>query len=327
LDAYLNSVTRWLRFGRAGTADTPGVSVEQERLTSALQAAAPESSRAIDRALAHASLCTHRIVFIDVGCRWGAADTWVRLGELVRVVGFDPDQAECERLQQSVDPNIVRYVPLALGAANGTRKLFVTRDPACSSLYPPDNDVIAAHPELDVMTQVATTDVHVTRFDDWAGMERLQPDVFKVDVQGAELDVLQGAERSLATVRALELEVEFNPLYTGQPLFADVDRYLRGRGFVLWHLDHLVHYGALGARESAWPASQYFNGRSVQFTRFGGQLSWGHAYYVRSDVVQAGGDRGQLSLDAVVAATLGLDDLADSLLAKVDAAAPAGSSD
>jgi Methyltransferase FkbM domain len=67
-------------------------------------------------------------------------------------------------------------------------------------------------------------------------------DFIKLDTQGSELEILQGGVRALAGVRCVEVEVEFNPIYRGQPLFYEVDAFMRGQGFVLWKLTNLVHY-------------------------------------------------------------------------------------
>ena len=52
-----------------------------------------------------------------------------------------------------------------------------------------------------------------------------------MDIQGAELDVLQGGENVLSSVLAMVLEAEFVPLYKGQPLYGDLDAFLRRRDF------------------------------------------------------------------------------------------------
>lgn len=61
-------------------------------------------------------------------------------------------------------------------------------------------------------------------------------DVLKLDLQGFELAALRGLGDRLAEVRAILTEVELAPLYDGQPLFADVDAFLRAAGFRLFHL-------------------------------------------------------------------------------------------
>merc|ERR1712083_1207607 len=57
-------------------------------------------------------------------------------------------------------------------------------------------------------------------------------DFLKLDVQGYELAVLQGAETALRDVLVLHTEVEFVEMYEKQPLFAEVDQFLRRAGFV-----------------------------------------------------------------------------------------------
>ncbi|MBS0338828.1 MAG: FkbM family methyltransferase, partial [Proteobacteria bacterium] len=82
----------------------------------------------------------------------------------------------------------------------------------------------------EAVTLVAEHPVQTRRLDDVPGLGDV--DFLKLDVQGAELMVLQGAERTLEDVVMVQVEVEFVELYENQPLFADVDRYLRSRGFM-----------------------------------------------------------------------------------------------
>ena len=108
-------------------------------------------------------------------------------------------------------------------------------------------DVVERFPALAGGQVERTVAVNLTTLDEWRaanGGERV--DVVKIDTQGSELQVLEGAADALATVRAVEVEVEFNPLYEGVCLFGDIDRFLRSHGFVLWRLRDLAHYAAAG---------------------------------------------------------------------------------
>ena len=57
-------------------------------------------------------------------------------------------------------------------------------------------------------------------------------DFIKIDVQGAELDVFQGAEKTLKNVLKVVSEVEFVPIYVNQPLFGDVSKFLDAKGLM-----------------------------------------------------------------------------------------------
>jgi hypothetical protein len=126
------------------------------------------------------------------------------------------------------------------------------------------------------------------------GIERV--DFLDLDTQGTELEILQGAAAFLSTsVVAIKTEVEFAELYQGQPLFGDLDRYLRDLGFVLFDLSR-SH-----CRRQIVPADQ--------LTR--GQLVWGDAVYLRDH----GWFRNHASTDgtlrlSLVAAHLGFHDYA-----------------
>lgn len=57
------------------------------------------------------------------------------------------------------------------------------------------------------------------------------PVLMKIDVQGYELAVLEGAKRMLEVVDYLVCEVSLRSLYEGQPLFDEVYDFIRAAGF------------------------------------------------------------------------------------------------
>ncbi len=246
---------------------------------------------------------------IDVGARWGNADSWFRLRPLARMVGFEPDQVECARLNAEADQQQEWYVPLALGKQVGTATLHTTVDPACASLYPPDESLCTRYPSLHVMRPGHEVEVRTTTLDAWFDSERdrVREIAFvKLDTQGAELDVLQGAERTLAGCLGIEAEVMFNPLYRDQPLFGDVDRFLRDRGFVLWRLDSLAHYSEQPPRLLHHSGmTSYFDSEAAHVRSAPGRLFWANALYFRDYTTLCcdDGGRGLLLLAALLSAS------------------------
>ncbi|MBI1218202.1 MAG: FkbM family methyltransferase [Rhodobacteraceae bacterium] len=148
-----------------------------------------------------------------------------------QIHGFEVDPDVCARLNADARPG-VRYHPHVLAAAAGHAVLNLTANPLCTSLYPPNAAFLAPYRAAALAERIGTREVATIRLDDFLAAERIGPvDFIKLDVQGAELDVLRGAQAALGAVSALLSEVEFVALYEGQPLFGDVCRYLGTLGF------------------------------------------------------------------------------------------------
>ena len=139
-----------------------------------------------------------------------------------------------------------------------------------SSLYEPDSALLSRFNNLEELTRVVRTErVQTRRLDDLPEITNI--DLLKIDVQGAELDVFRGAERLLKGAVVVYTEVEFLPMYKGQPLFADVDAHLRGLGFRL----HGFADGLLG--RAFKPVVPTKDGINARFN----QVIWSDAVYVR----------------------------------------------
>jgi len=133
----------------------------------------------------------------------------------------------------------------------------------------------------------------------------------KLDVQGGELDVIRGATEVLKSALVVQTEVEFLPLYEGQPLFAEIDQAMRARGFVLHRL--------LGAGTRAF-APMLVDGDP---NRGLNQLIWSDAVYMRDFMKLDELEPSELLQAAAILHTCyGSYDLVYSYLAAHDARAP-----
>ena len=178
------------------------------------------------------------------------------------------------------------------------RTLYVTRNPACSSLLRPNLALYGRFkdcaPDLEVVEEKPLDVVSLDSFLPAAGVGVV--DFLDLDTQGSELEILDGAQTFLSnSVVALKCEVEFAALYEGQPLFGDVDRFLQRFGFMLFDLTRSRY------RRTNFPAHA--------LTR--GQLLWGDALYLRDHAWFASrGKKMPLFKLALLAAHLGFHDYA-----------------
>ncbi|MFK7927054.1 MAG: FkbM family methyltransferase [Myxococcota bacterium] len=211
---------------------------------------------------------------VDIGASMvDGADHYAPLVDagLANVVGFEPDKAQFAALQASGRPHY-DYLPYALGTG-GPATFHVARYPGCSSIFPPNPEFVDRFSAIGAtspngnFTVVQELQIETHRLDDVT--ECPAPDYLKLDIQGAERDVLTHATRTLSSALVIESEVLFGPLYKGQGDFADLTILLREQGFQLLEC-RSIHRASI---------APFFAERVPFPTR--GQWLWADAIYVR----------------------------------------------
>ena len=185
----------------------------------------------------------HPVVF-DVGANIGQTlEKYAAVLPGARIHSFEPFPQSYQRLAATAaaHPPAVAH-ELALGANSGeatfhvnpefhTRNSLLTRPASGRRYYRGGSELPESVPvKVDTLDNVCTRE----------GIERI--DVLKLDVQGAELQVLRGGQTLLAkeAVDIIFIEVMFVPHYENGPLFHDVDAVLRDRSYSLYNIYDLI---------------------------------------------------------------------------------------
>jgi FkbM family methyltransferase len=144
------------------------------------------------------------------------------------VIGFEPSSDQYQRLLELEIPHAT-FLPDAIG--DGTPgELKICRGPGMTSMLEPDARVLSHFHWFDTYAEVVSREpMETRRLDDVPETEGM--DFLKVDVQGGEMGVFEGARDRLASAVMIHTEVQFVPFYENQPLFADLDQTLRAAGF------------------------------------------------------------------------------------------------
>ncbi|MGD1699420.1 MULTISPECIES: FkbM family methyltransferase [Microcoleaceae] len=207
---------------------------------------------------------------------------WGLMSPNLTIYGFDADRESCEQMNAKLQKQQISYqekhIPLALWDSVGTQTLYITKSPYCSSLYPPSESYIDRFTDNPrIIELVSKEKIQTTTLDDFCHSEGINEiDFIQIDTQGGELKVLEGAKDILKSILFLKVEVEFTAMYENQPLFADIDLYLRKSGFTFLDFETLY-------RDSRRRGS-------IVSKQHPGQLIWTDAFYFR-DLIQQSSDR------------------------------------
>jgi FkbM family methyltransferase len=144
---------------------------------------------------------------------------------------FEPSlQQLCQRYNGT-------YMLAAAGATDGELTINVSPDLGGTSKFELVNAEI-----FDMKTRTVPQFTIDTL---WKALNLSGPALLKIDVQGAELEVLTGTEKTLDKFEVIVLEVGLTEVYVGQPIFHDYIAFMAQRDYVVYDIIH-TGYGDTG---------------------------------------------------------------------------------
>ena len=188
-----------------------------------------KETRALVRILEHHGIT----VVLDVGANVGQYATRLRQGGWPgRIVSFEPLPTARAALEQAAatDPLWEVAPPMALGASAGTVTLNVSAESDMSSTLPFLPEMADL---LDSAAYTGTETVPLARLDGVFGQYAVDNDqvLLKIDTQGTESAVLEGASGILDRIQGIQLELSIRPVYEGERGYLDMIAALQGLGF------------------------------------------------------------------------------------------------
>ena len=201
-----------------------------------------------------------------MGASGGIHSRWKNFNDSCKVILFEPDSREFESLKMSKNKNEI-VLNTALSDFSQTIDFNLCEKQEVSSAYLPNHNFLTLFPEPERWRVLKTIRIKADTLDNSLKKSNIKDlDFIKIDTQGYELKILNGSVENLDKVIGLELEVEFAPLYENQPLFGDVDSFVRSFGFELFDIQRY-----------------YWKRKAIKNTGVKkGQLVFGNALYFRS---------------------------------------------
>ncbi len=176
---------------------------------------------------------------VDAGARYGLHPTWNGLRDIVDFELFEMDVLEAERLKDiySEYPNI-RVHSCALFSSRCSLKYQARRHKGLNSLFDSNTDVVRRN-QYFVEESACEVEEETEAWPVDLLFESEDVHFMKIDTEGAELEILKGAEAKLrSTLLGVRAEVNFEQLCKDTPLFGEIHDFMRGHDFELVNLDY-----------------------------------------------------------------------------------------
>lgn len=177
-------------------------------------------------------------LILDVGANVGQFAAKMRqVGYRGTIVSFEPLSAAHAKLSEAAahDTDWHVHSRVAVGATDGAAEINIAANSVSSSLLPMTNIHQSAAAGSGY---VGAESVAVRRLDSVAPeyLARAKAVFLKIDAQGFEWQILDGASATLPCVQGILCELSLVPLYEGQRLWMEVIERLEAQGFKLWSL-------------------------------------------------------------------------------------------
>jgi FkbM family methyltransferase len=156
---------------------------------------------------------------VDVGASFGPDGRWRRLHQFIRFITFEPDRRTFETSHRVVDGNF--SFSCGLGSQSSQRPFYLTKFPMSSSTYKPNFGFLDSFPVSSLHEVIETSVMQVEALDQVLGQfPEVHATFLKIDVEGADLDVLSGSEKTLANdVLGVQVEASFSERNECAPFF------------------------------------------------------------------------------------------------------------
>lgn len=197
------------------------------------------------------------LIVCDIGANGGLEERWKRLKQYCFFILFEPRDDGVPKPGQAV-------FKTALWSSKRVLPFYTTAFPQASSLFLPNAPIVSRHNNAENMEIVSTDEIAVDAMDNVIG-NAYRPDFIKIDTEGADLEILKGAERIIGDrCLGLQVEVQFEKMRIDSPVFGECDLFIQKHGYVLWNL-YLMRFVAASNRIGATTNHQVTVADAVYF--------------------------------------------------------------
>lgn len=185
----------------------------------------------------------------DVGANIGQYANTLRryIGYEGRIISFEPDPLAFRQLKSNAAGDPLWHVePFALGKSPSMAQMHCFNDSKLSSFrsFSDSHHAPTNATENTVEVEIKTLEAYFAQSKEKWGFKR---PFLKMDTQGFDLEVIQGAGETIRDFVGLQSEIAFQSIYDNSPNYITSIKEYEGKGFVLGRLIpiHDIHFPEL----------------------------------------------------------------------------------
>jgi FkbM family methyltransferase len=185
-------------------------------------------------------ICKYNIdILFDIGANNGQYARQMReLGYRKKIISFEPTKSAFEKLRKaSIKDNNWLVNNYALGNEDSKCMINVAGNSYSSSIL----KMLPLHIKIAPESKyIAQEEIEIKKLDSIFNSFCNKKDnvMIKIDTQGYEKNVIDGADESLNNIKIIQLEMSILPLYENEMLFLEMINYLDDKGFQLFSLEN-----------------------------------------------------------------------------------------
>jgi FkbM family methyltransferase len=174
---------------------------------------------------------------LDVGANIGQFAMGIRqAGFKGKIISFEPQSAAYSKLAAlAASLENWQIAPrCAVGACIGKTEINLSQNSVSSSILEIDATHTSSAP---ASSYEGKESVEVITLDTSKDVPPAGKLFLKVDTQGFEMPVLQGADKLLSRLMGVQLETSLTELYKGQATFIELISFMESRNFRIWSIN------------------------------------------------------------------------------------------
>lgn len=221
-------------------------------------------------------------VLVDIGASGGPNPAWKALAKYSICIAFDPDTREMgpTRRASKVYRELHIFNRAVTSGVEGESEFYLTKSPACSSLFAPNTDELAAWEfagRFQVLKKAVVETMQIATALRALNLDRV--DWFKTDSQGGDLRLfLSLGEPLIRKVMVAEFEPGIIDSYCGEDKLGDLMSSMDARGF--WMSDVTIKGSTRVARDASCGLGRFERHYMVHLLK--PSPGWGEVTYMNS---------------------------------------------